>query len=63
MAIAGACTWLFGAPLYAVTTTLTAVALDCNVTPRKVREWGPILPSADKGSFFGLLSAVCKPKI
>jgi hypothetical protein len=61
MAIAGACSWLFGAPLYAVTATLTAVALDCDVTARKVREWGPILPSADKGSFFGLLSAVCKP--
>ncbi|OLB76391.1 MAG: hypothetical protein AUI16_08890 [Alphaproteobacteria bacterium 13_2_20CM_2_64_7] len=63
MTIAGACYWLFGSPLYTVTATLTAVALDCPVTKRKVREWGPILPSADKGSFFGLLSAVCKPEI
>jgi hypothetical protein len=61
MTIAGACCWLFGSPHYAVTATLTAVALDCPVTARKVREWGPILPSADKGSFFGLLSAVFKP--
>lgn len=61
MTIAGACCWLFGSPLYAVTATLTAVALDYPVTARKVREWGPIRPSADKGSFFGLLSAVFKP--
>jgi hypothetical protein len=60
MTIAGGCFWLFGSPLPAVTATLTAVALDCDVTARRVREWGPILPSADNGSFFGLLSAVCK---
>jgi hypothetical protein len=63
MTIAGACYWLFGSSLSTITATLTAVALDCPVTPRKVREWGSILPSADKGSFFGLLSAVCKPEI
>jgi hypothetical protein len=61
MTIAGACTWLFGSPLYAVTATLTSVALDRPVTARKVREWGPASSSADKGGFLGLLSAGFKP--
>ena len=61
MTIAGACCWLFGQPLYQITATLASVALDYPVTARKVREWGPILSSADKGDFFGPLSAVFKP--
>jgi hypothetical protein len=64
-AIAGACFWLFSKPLFTLTATMTAVALDCEVRGREVREWWsnqPIQPSADKGSFFGALSAVCKPR-
>jgi hypothetical protein len=61
MTIAGACKWLFGSPFYSVSATLTSVVLDRPVTARKVREWGPALPSADKGGFFGLLSAGFKP--
>jgi hypothetical protein len=63
-AIAGACDWLFGSPFCTLSATMTAVALDCEVMHREVREWWserPIQPSADKGGYFEALSAVCKP--
>ena len=64
-AIAGMCIMLFGEALYKVTAALTAVALDRAVEHGQVRHWWkdqPIEPSADKGSFFGALSAVCRPR-
>jgi hypothetical protein len=64
-AIAGTCVMLFGDALYKVTAALTAVALDRPVEHREVRQWWkdrPIEPSADKGGFFGALSAVSKPR-
>lgn len=66
LAIAEAWHWLFGAPHYTLTAIITSVALDREITARRVREWWsarPISESADKGSFFGRLSAVCKPRI
>ena len=64
-AIAGTCVMLFGEALHKVTAALTAVALDRPVEHREVRQWWkdrPIEPSADKGGFFGALSAVSKPR-
>jgi hypothetical protein len=37
--IAEWCCMLFGSPLYGVTATLTSVALGCNVTDERVRNW------------------------
>src|SRR5262249_15191809 len=60
LAIAEAWHWLFGAPHYTLTAIITSVALDREITARRVREWWsarPISESADKGSLFGRLSA------
>jgi hypothetical protein len=51
MTLAGACCWLFGSPLYAVTAILVTVVLGRNVTARQVRKWGSISASAHKGAF------------
>jgi hypothetical protein len=59
IAIAEACFYLFGAPLYKLSAILTTVGMDREVTAREVREWWaerPITRSADKGAFFGALS-------
>jgi len=66
VAVARACCWLFGTPLYSLTATMTAVALDRDVSRGQVRQWWASRPSewgADKGSSFGRLSAYCKPQI
>jgi hypothetical protein len=39
ISIARKCCWLFGAPLFSVTATLTSVALDCKIPRERVSDW------------------------
>jgi hypothetical protein len=58
--IARACSGLFGSPLHSVTAILTAVALNCEVTPNKVRNWLRFSPIGNKPLVFDPLLPVCK---
>ena len=66
IAIAEACFYLFGAPLYKLSAIMTAVGMGSEVTPREVREWWaerPIARSADKAPKKDPLSGTRIPRV